>query len=95
MIRRCDRRVSFDYSSVRLADSVAINDDVKQAICFSSVLDKEFNANHANTAGLIKWQFWGTPEGIMRKYPGHPYVRKDDVRISSFQVTFSGNLQTL
>lgn len=70
------------YSSVKLADSVNVsinNTIVKEDICYSSSLDMIFPEVYKKNQ-YIKWQYYGTPSGVFRKFPSGVFCSQYDHR---------------
>ena len=46
------------------------NEDSKEVLCTGDRLTQQFISNFEKSKDLIKWQFWGSYNGIYRTFPG-------------------------
>ena len=95
------RRVNFTSSVVQLANKYSIidsqNQEIQEMICFSEFLYKDFDEMRKNHSG-IKWQYFGSYNGVMRAYPGRDRCGTYDPRTRSWYIsslTGSKNLMLL
>lgn len=78
------RKVNFTTTTVKLADLISpytdvADQDVKEIICATSNLDSEFQSSRELIPG-IKWQYFGTYNGVIRVYPGCDWCEAYDHR---------------
>lgn len=71
-------------SSIKLSDRFVSSDQnyselAKEDICYTQKLDSFF-PNFYSTIGYARWQYFGTPSGILRRYPGGPFCENYDHR---------------
>ena len=84
------RQVNLTTTVVKLANKyIPIDDDeqtVKEMICFSEFLWKDFNAMRKNNTG-VKWQYFGSYNGVMRSYPGKGRCGYYDHRTTNWYIS--------
>ena len=49
---------------------VTTAEPVANDVCFSTQMDSTFISNRNSASSALKWQYLGTPSGVMRYYPG-------------------------
>ena len=77
-------KVNLNSSAVKIANKysplIDLNDsNIKEDICYSNSLDDVFKSLYTSIP-LAKWQYFGTPSGVFRVFPGNIMCDKYDHR---------------
>lgn len=77
-------KVNLNSSTVKIANKysplIDVSDsNVKEDICYSNSLDEAFKSLYTSVP-LAKWQYFGTPSGVFRVFPGNIMCGKYDHR---------------
>ncbi|KAK3089549.1 hypothetical protein FSP39_004513 [Pinctada imbricata] len=67
------QQVSWNYSTIKIADEVPRDDQVTiDTVVLSAELEEAFKENKRKDP-LLRWQYFGSPAGLVRIYPGREW----------------------